>query len=78
MIADSKPSYRMKLMIVGQEAVGKTSLTRAIISKSKKKAALFGGKRAVKNLSTDGIDIEVWDRKVFVERKRKIGLKKKK
>lgn len=53
----------MKLMIVGQEAVGKTSLTRAIVSKSKKKAALFGNKRAVKNLSTDGIDIEIWDRK---------------
>lgn len=28
LIADSRPSYRMKLMIVGQENVGKTTLLR--------------------------------------------------
>ncbi len=64
LIADSKPSYRMKLMVVGQEAVGKTSLLRAVTAKSKKKSAVFGAKRTVRNLSTDGIDIEQWDRKV--------------
>jgi len=54
----------MKLMIVGQEAVGKSSLTRAITLKTKKKGGLFSAKRGAKNLSTDGIEIEQWDRKV--------------
>jgi Leucine-rich repeat (LRR) protein len=63
LIADSKPSFRMKLMVVGQEAVGKTSLTRALISKAKK-TPMFSAKRVTKTLSTDGVDIEQWDRKV--------------
>ncbi len=63
LIADSKPSFRMKLMVVGQEAVGKTSLIRALISKAKK-TPMFSAKRVTKTLSTDGVDIEQWDRKV--------------
>jgi small GTP-binding protein len=67
LIVDSKPSYRMKLMIVGQEAVGKSSLLRELVGK-KKRQGPFGsasGKRFQKNLlSTDGIDIEQWNRKI--------------
>ena len=65
LIADSKPSYRMKLMVVGQEAVGKTSLLRCITAKQRK-PSFFGTKRSASKapLSTDGIDIEQWDRRV--------------
>ncbi|KAF2069141.1 hypothetical protein CYY_009538 [Polysphondylium violaceum] len=49
------PSYRVKLMIVGQENVGKTSLVKCL--KMKKKFAK-GIDHLGPNVSTDGIDIE--------------------
>ncbi|EGC30717.1 roco6, ROCO family protein [Dictyostelium purpureum] len=49
------PSYRVKLMIVGQENVGKTSLVKCL--KMKKKFAK-GVDHLGTNVSTDGIDIE--------------------
>jgi Leucine-rich repeat (LRR) protein/GTPase SAR1 family protein len=70
LIADSCPSYRMKLMIVGQEAVGKTSLLKCLTSKRvgapSKAVSTLKSKvtRYKSNLSTDGIDIEQWDRKL--------------
>lgn len=69
LLVDSRPSYRMKLMIVGQEAVGKSSLLRSIMKKKKgTTVSVFGTKRGNKNLSTDGIDIEQWDRKIKMHR----------
>lgn len=75
LIADSRPSYRMKLMIVGQEAVGKTSLLRSIVSKQRK-STLFGNRRALTKapLSTDGIDIDQWDAKVQLQSGEKIKI----
>ncbi|KAN0011928.1 hypothetical protein ACTFIU_000147 [Dictyostelium citrinum] len=50
-----EPSYRVKLMIVGQENVGKTSLVKCLKMKKKfsKNADHLGA-----NVSTDGIDID--------------------
>ncbi|KAK5582594.1 hypothetical protein RB653_004179 [Dictyostelium firmibasis] len=50
-----EPSYRVKLMIVGQENVGKTSLVKCLKMKKKfsKNADHLGT-----NVSTDGIDID--------------------
>eukprot|EP01133_Synstelium_polycarpum_P013612 gene13612-16019_t len=57
-----EPSYRVKLMIVGQENVGKTSLVKCL--KLKKKVAKAADHLG-SNVSTDGIDIE--EIKCFLE-----------
>ena len=56
MLAGSKSVYRMKMMIVGQENVGKTSLMRALKKEKKGKKE----KKEDRNLATDGIDIHEW------------------
>lgn len=59
MLDGTRPCFRMKLMLVGQENVGKTSLLGAL-KKTKKNIVQAVTKVAVKPLSTDGIDIENW------------------
>jgi GTPase SAR1 family protein len=53
----STANYKIKLMVVGQENVGKTTL---ITSLSKGKKNTIKKKEPLPNLSTDGIDIEDW------------------
>ncbi len=53
----SEPCYRMKLMIVGQENVGKTTLLRN----------LKGVKAKEDTISTDGIDIADWIMEVMID-----------
>ncbi|KAF2071594.1 hypothetical protein CYY_007084 [Polysphondylium violaceum] len=53
LIKGQEQCYKMKLMIVGQENVGKTTLLKTLREK-KKKAALGP------NISTDGISIDNW------------------
>jgi len=47
--------YRVKVMMVGQENVGKTTLLKMIKRRRVKKASK---KTSIKTISTDGIDIE--------------------
>ncbi|EFA77446.1 leucine-rich repeat-containing protein [Heterostelium album PN500] len=54
LIKGQEQCYRMKLMIVGQENVGKTTLLKALKDKKKKPQATGP------NISTDGIDIDNW------------------
>ncbi|KAK5576072.1 hypothetical protein RB653_007210 [Dictyostelium firmibasis] len=54
LIKGQEQCYKMKLMIVGQENVGKTTLLKTL--KEKKKKATPGGP----NISTDGIAIDQW------------------
>eukprot|EP00007_Cunea_sp_BSH-02190019_P005553 CAMPEP_0174232408 /NCGR_PEP_ID=MMETSP0417-20130205/2700_1 /TAXON_ID=242541 /ORGANISM="Mayorella sp, Strain BSH-02190019" /LENGTH=2427 /DNA_ID=CAMNT_0015310457 /DNA_START=88 /DNA_END=7371 /DNA_ORIENTATION=+ len=56
LLAGADPCFRMKLMIVGQENVGKTSLLRCLTRKKNAK-----GKLDLETMSTDGIDIESWE-----------------
>ena len=60
LVDGSSPCYRTKLLVVGQENVGKTSLVRQLRnpSKSVKKAGAVGVSKQVPPISTDGIDIE--------------------
>lgn len=53
-LLSGEPCYRMKLMFVGQENVGKSSLLHALMNLKNKKRVKRG------NISTDGIDIERW------------------
>ena len=53
-LLDGEPCYRTKLMIVGQENVGKSTLLHALRQEGKKQKV----KRS--NISTDGIDIAKW------------------
>jgi GTPase SAR1 family protein len=46
-----QPCYRIRLMVAGQENVGKSSLLHYLITKKEKK----------KNLSTDGVEVQVWN-----------------
>lgn len=61
-LLDGEPCYRTKLMLVGQENVGKTTLLHAMRQLQKKQR----GKR--NNISTDGIDIESWNIKTSDKR----------
>jgi hypothetical protein len=58
LIAGAKPCYRMKLMIVGEENVGKTTLVDALTKRWNLPAAMQGSfVEPVATLSTDGIEI---------------------
>jgi small GTP-binding protein len=59
LLGGAAPCYRMKLMIVGQENVGKTSLLRSLMRK-KSSSGASKGKVDINTISTDGIDIEPW------------------
>lgn len=50
---------RMKLMILGQENVGKTTIAKKLSSKWKSKDKIFQ-EMGSQNLSTDGIDIDTF------------------
>lgn len=56
------PVNRVKLMLVGNENVGKTSLALNL----RWKASLFGGRPSIKTLSTQGISIETVQSKAVV------------
>ena len=58
MIDGSTKVYRMKLMVVGQENVGKTSLLRCLKKTTDKKSGKV--KKDEHNVATDGIDIQVY------------------
>ena len=67
MLGGTRRVYRMKLMIVGQENVGKTSVMKALKRKTEKKrlegvreAGGLGGGEGERNVATDGIDIGEW------------------
>ena len=57
MLGGTRKVYRMKLMIVGQENVGKTSVMKALKRKTEKKSIEGENER---NVATDGIDIGEW------------------
>eukprot|EP01117_Protostelium_nocturnum_P011694 TRINITY_DN4256_c3_g1_i11.p1 TRINITY_DN4256_c3_g1~~TRINITY_DN4256_c3_g1_i11.p1 ORF type:complete len:1743 (-),score=580.06 TRINITY_DN4256_c3_g1_i11:39-5267(-) len=61
MLEGSEPCYRIKLMIVGQENVGKTTI----------KDTMSKNINANPGLSTDGIDIDDWSMKVAFPNKPK-------
>lgn len=56
----SEPCYRTKLMIVGQENVGKTTLLQRLQNRKHKTKKGQKDNFATISISTDGIDIEEW------------------
>eukprot|EP01114_Cavostelium_apophysatum_P022155 TRINITY_DN7922_c0_g2_i4.p1 TRINITY_DN7922_c0_g2~~TRINITY_DN7922_c0_g2_i4.p1 ORF type:complete len:1489 (-),score=439.35 TRINITY_DN7922_c0_g2_i4:127-4593(-) len=56
----NEPLYRVKLLVVGQENVGKTTLIRKLNSKKKVDAKKRAVNASVSTISTDGIDIDEW------------------
>ncbi|KAL6054440.1 Myotubularin-like phosphatase domain [Balamuthia mandrillaris] len=83
LLRGKSPSYRMKLLVVGQENVGKTSVLAALKSSAHKNSSNNNKKRhrlwqpQSPPLSTDGIDIEEWRMNVHLpppEGKKKVTL----
>lgn len=66
----AEPCYRTKVMVVGQENVGKTTLINKLQNRkqrTKTKGTIKGVNTA--NISTDGIDIDLWNISVLFKTK---------
>jgi small GTP-binding protein len=68
MLDGTQECFRMKLMLVGQENVGKTSLLNALKKKRKNLGPVAKITKQTAPLSTDGIDIETWQLPIFIPR----------